>query len=235
MILADEKDLRGISVGGQDLLDCLTKEESEEYHREEGKGKILYRKGKVVYKSKASRCGKIRQWTKKEITMYQELKDCKSVSQMVITLLLIEGKISVSNAEEALRDHPKKPGNRGIAQGISRIYKKLEFLLEKQYKGHKVFYKFVRDEYMNFTFQDLYLVYRSKMTIDDLLSKYQIKPLGDDINDDTVIMQDIVDLDRKIEVLTNYLNLLEKAINKQEEPKGQRLDIHFYLHFGKED
>ncbi len=231
----NEKDLRGITIDGNDLLNCLTKKESEDYHREEGKGKQLYHKARVIYKSKTGRRGKVRQWTPKEIQMHlnEELNNCKTATEMILLLFKIEDEISATSVKDLLKDHPQKPGGRGLAQAIQRINRKMGHTLRKRQVGREIFYSFVRDEYKDIDLKNLYACYHGKVSWND------IKPV---LEDDEPI--GLLEMAIRVENLIECNAGLERRLHKMEgsqkegvilEASSQRLDVHFYLHFGKED
>lgn len=161
-------DLRNISKDGEDLLSYLNKEESKDYHQEEGKGKQTYHRSYVKYKSKVGHRGKPRCWTKKEIHMYETLKEYTSLTELILMLLKTEKSISATSAQDLLKDHPMKPGSRAIAQAINRVHKKLEKIIVKNRKGVQVFYQFKRPEYKEIDLQNLLSLYRGKKAIEEL-------------------------------------------------------------------
>ena len=260
--MPDEKDLRGITINGNDLLSCLTKEESEDYHREEGKGKQLYHKARVTYKLKAERCGKVRQWTPKEINMYEQLSNCKTATEMILLLLKTKNEVSATSARELLKDHSLKPGARGLAQAIQRIYQRMESILRKRNIGREVFYSFVRDEYKEIDLENLYSCYRGKVTWDDIKPELRPDPFkeskADPVKALILLNRKIQDLEgcnvglehrlhkmeneipSKLEESNKRLDTIHKMLDymlKKKMVSGQRLDVHFYLHLAsrKED
>jgi hypothetical protein len=238
--MPDEKDLRNISVNGNDLLGCLAREESNEYFKEEGKGKKLYHKARVTYKSKAGKCSKIRQWTPKEIQMYEQLKECKTAAEMILLLLKTEDEVSVWSAKELLKDHPKKPGARGLALALQEIYKKMSGILRKRFVNRHAFYSFEREEYKDIDLKNLFSFYHGKLIWDEIKPVSNIKDFDTDklFTKAGSLDQRIKELEECNAGLEHRLHTMEKVskifLNK-ELPSGQRLDVHFYLHFGKED
>ena len=209
--MPNEKDLRGITVNGNDLLDCLIKKESEDYHREEGKGKKPYHKVVAYYKPKKVCHGKVRQWTPKEIQMYEQLKDCKTATEMILLLLKTEDEVSATSARELLKDHSLKPGARGLAQAIQRIYQRMESILRKRNVGREVFYSFVRDEYKEIDLENLYSCYRVKLTWED------IKPILDKSEKgEADPVKALLILNRKIQDLEGCNVGLEHRLHKME-------------------
>jgi hypothetical protein len=257
-----EKDLRGITVNGNDLLGCLAKKESNEYFEEEGKGKKLYHKARVTYKSKAERRGKVRIWTPKEITMYldEQLKECKTAAEMILLLLKTEDEISARSAIELLKDHPKKPGARGLALALQQIYKKMPDILRKRFIVREAFYSFVREEYRDIDLKNLFSYYRGKLTWDEI--KPTLRPdvfkegKADPVQALMILSRKIQDLEgcnagieerlhkmeneipSKLEESNERLDTIHKMLDfmlKKKMVSSQRMDVHFYFHFGKED
>ena len=241
--MPDEKDLRGIRVGDRDLLECLTQKESEDYHREEGKGKPVYHKTRVKYKLTTEPNGKVRKWTQKEIEMYEQLKKYDNLTEITLMLLKLEPSVSAKSAHELLKDHPMKPGTRGVTQALYRIYLKLEPVLNKFQKGRQVFYQFKSADYAKVSLENLLAVYRRKKPIESIMGdpvpstktlleyvkefEPRIKKLEDSeaaLNNRVVMLEEYsLDMSKRIDMLLN------------KETSGQRIDVHHYLHLGKED
>ena len=223
--MPDEKDLRGITKGGKDLVECLNREESHEYYDQETKGKSGYsRHQKLKFESKREPNSEVRIWSKEEIKMYEEIKELETVTEMVLYLLKTQDEISAVSACQLLKDHPRKPGSRGVAQAIGRVYEKFEPVLQKRQKGRQVFYSFARDEYKKVSLKDLYAVYRGQMTWDDVKPRLEIPS-----------SKTLLEYVQEFEPRVSYLEkILEILTNK--EVLGQRVDVHHYIHFGtKED
>ena len=160
--------------------------------------------------------------------MFEKLKECNTATEMVLQLLLLKKNISANSAVEALKDHPKKPGARGLSQALARVHTRLESAIRKERRGLKVYYSFILDDMKKVSLEDLLKIYNKKVTLQNIYDKYSIfahVPAEQDIADDTVTMQDVKVLDHKIEKLTNVVEAGAGV---------QRLEVHFYIHFGKE-
>ena len=200
---------------------------------------------KYDYKERHSQ---VRHWSQKEIIMYEQLKKYDTLTELVFMLLKLETRISALSARELLKDHPMKPGARGIAQAISRVYQKLEPIMIKDRQGRQVFYQFKNSNYAEIDLKDLMAVYLRKKTIEEIVSSLYVSEVVPSEEQIKLLIKKYQDLEYSLAVtqkqvsklidqsqeLRQRFNIFENSpIESIGESLGGKVTLIF--NFGKED